>query len=91
MTAEQSWRRQIQQAAFVLVNQAPALDTDMPLLARAIERRTQAPRTALDRIERLGLLSGADHGNAALDDSGLFSRDRLQRRAEKFGVIDPDR
>ena len=42
MPAEQFWRRQIHQAAFVLIDQPPALDIDMPFLPGGMQRRAHA-------------------------------------------------
>ena len=91
MPAEQFWRRQIHQAALVLIDQPSALDIDVPLLPGAIQRRVHAPRLRLDDGDRLGRLLRADHRHVALDDAGLLAGNRRQRVAEKFGVIHADR
>ena len=91
MPAEQLWRRQIQQAALVLIDQTPALDADMPLLPGRMQRRAHALRLRLDHRHRLGGLLGANHRHAALDDAGLLAGDRGQRVAEKFHVVHADR
>ena len=61
MTAEQSWRRQIHQAAIVLIDQASALDADVPLLPGRMQRRMQAPGALFDHGDRLRRLLGANH------------------------------
>ena len=91
MPAEQFWRRQIHQAALVLIDQPPALDTDMPLLSRGMQRRAHAPGLRLDHRHRLRRLLGANHRHAALDDGGLLAGDGGQRVAEEFHVIHADR
>jgi hypothetical protein len=75
MAAEQPWSLEIQQAAFVLTDQAAALDADMPLLACTMKRRTLALRAALDFGKRIPFLMRANHGNGALDDAGFLGRD----------------
>ena len=91
MPAEQFWRRKIHQAALVLIDQPPALDTDMPLLSRRMHRRAHALRLCLDHRHRLRRLLGANHRRAALDDGGLFAGDGGQRAAKEFHVIHADR
>ena len=91
MPAEQLWRRQIHQAALVLIDQPPALDADMPLLSRRMQRRAHALRLRLDHRHRLRRLLGANHRRAALDDGGLLAGDRGQRVAEEFRVVHADR
>src|ERR1700759_5496858 len=88
MPAERARPPKTKQAALVLIDQPPALDTDVPLLAGAMKRRTLASRDLLDLGQRVGLLMRANHGNAALDDPRFFGRDRSQRGAEEFDVID---
>ena len=91
MPAEQFWRRQVHQAALVLIDQPPALDIDVPPLACRMQRRAQPPGVLLDHGDRLSRLLGANHRHVGLDDPGLLSRDRRQRVAEKLGVIHADR
>ena len=91
MPPEQFWRRQIHQAALVLIDQPPALDADMPLLSRGMHRRAHALRLRLDHRHRLRRLLGANHRRAALDDGGLLGGNRGQRVAEEFRVIHADR
>ena len=64
MPAEQFWRRQIHQAAIVLIDQPAALDADMPLLPGRIQRRAHAGRLRFDHGHRLWQLLGADHRHA---------------------------
>jgi len=91
MPAEQFWRRQIHQAALVLIDQPPALDIDMPILPRGMQRRAHALCLLLDHGDRLGWLLRRNRRHAALDDRGLFARDRHQAVAEIFGVVHADR
>ena len=91
MPPEQFWRRQIHQAALVLIDQPPALDADMPLLAGRMQRRAHAVGLRLDHAHRFRRLLGAHDRHVALDDRGLLAGDRGQRVAEKFGVIHADR
>ena len=91
MSPEQSWRRQIHQAAIVLIDQPAALDADMPLLPGRVQRRPQAGRLRFDHGHRLGKLLGADHRHLALDDRGLLAGDGGQRVAKKLSVIHADR
>ena len=91
MPPEQFWRGQIHQAAFVLIDQPPALDIDVPFLPRGMQRRAHAPCLLLDHGDGLGRLLRANHRHVALDDGGFFAGDLDQRVAEKFGVIHPDR
>src|SRR5882672_1128770 len=48
MPAEQFWRREIHQAAIVLIDQPAALDADMPLLPGRMQRRAHALGLRLD-------------------------------------------
>ena len=92
MPAEQFWRRQIHQAAIVLIDQPAALDADMPLLPGRMQRRPQAGcACASTTAIASGKLLGADHGHMALDDRGLLAGDGGQRVAKKFSVIHADR
>ena len=74
MPAEQFWRRQIHQAAIVLIDQPPALDIDVPFLPGAMQRRAHALRLLLDHGHRFGRLLGANHRHVALDDARPFRR-----------------
>src|SRR5262249_42796559 len=79
MAAEQFWRPEIKQAALILIDQTPALDADMPLLAFAMKRRALTFRDLLDFGQCVGLLMRANHRNAGVDDPGLLGRVGVQR------------
>src|SRR5262249_23411045 len=87
----QFWRGKVHQAAIVLIDEAPALDADMPMLAGGMERRTLTLRLPLDHSHRLAWLLGRYHRHVALDDGGLLGGDCGQRSAEIFGVVHADR
>src|SRR5262245_62549771 len=79
VAAKQSWRGEIHQAAIILIDKAPALDTGMPLLVGDKQRRAHPLRLRLNDSHRLIGLLGADDRRAALDDAGLLAGDRGER------------
>ena len=91
MPAEQFWRREIHQAALVLVDQPPAFDADMPLLPGRMQRRAHTAGLRLDDRHRFRRLLGADHRHVALDDGGLLGGNRAQRVTEKLHMVHADR
>ena len=66
MPAEQFWRREIEQAALILIDQPSTLDADMPLLPRRMQRRAHASRLRFDHCHRLGRLLGTNHRHAGV-------------------------
>ena len=91
VTAKQARRREIEQAALVVIDKTPVLDADMPFLRRGKQRRAHLLRGLLDHRLRFGLLLGRNHRHAALDDTGLFASNLDERIAEEFGMIHADR
>ena len=68
-------RRQIEQAALVLIDQPAALFADVPVLAGDMQRRAQRFACASITAIASGCCSRADHRHAALDDAGLLGGD----------------
>ncbi len=90
MPPEQPRRGEVEQAAFILIDQPPAFHVDVPILTGNVQRRVHAPRLTFD--DRLGFrqLLGRDHRTIALDDAGFLAGDLHQRIAEKFDMVDAD-
>ena len=92
MPAEQFWRRQIHQAAIVLIDQPPALDIDMPFLRRPrAAARACAWRCCSITAIASGGCSAQITGTSRLMIPAFSRGDRRQRVAEKLGVIHADR
>ena len=91
MAAVKLWRRQIEQAVVVLINQAPAFLGRGPVLARDAQRRLHAAGLPLDHRQRLAHLAGDHRRHAALEDAGFFRGDLLDGIAEEIAMIDRHR
>src|SRR5450830_1233085 len=88
MAAVKFRRRQIEQARFILIDQASALLGGGPILAGNLQRRAEFRRLPFDHGERVAALRGDDRRHAALEDAGLLGRDLVERVPEKVGVVD---
>ena len=67
------------------------LGADEEIAPGEAPRRAELQRLALDDGERALVLFGDDRRRAALQDAGLLVGDLLDRRAEKFRVVDRHR
>ncbi len=88
MAAEKLRRRQVEQSVVVLIDEPSAFLARRPMLAGGAQRRPRLAGARLDHFERGAALRRDDDGNAVLEDAGLLGGDRLERLAEKFGVIE---
>ena len=91
MRAHQVGQRQVQQAAFVLIDQTTAFLVDVPVLTIGDQGRAKAHRGVLDDLHRLVRLRTDHHGHAAFDDAGLLACDLGQRVAEELFMVDGNR
>ena len=89
MPAEQLRRRQVQQAALVLIDQPPVLDIDVPVLAGHVQRRAHPLRLLLDHghAPRRSVRREIT-GTPRLMMPAFSPAIVVERVAEKFGVID---
>ena len=91
MPPEQLRRRQIHQAALILIDQPAALDADMPLLACRMQRRAHAVRLRFDHRHRFRRLLGANTGMLRLMMAAFSPAIAVSELPKKFGVIHADR
>ncbi len=89
--ADQGGQGQVQQAGFILIDQATAFFPNMPVLAMHHQRRAKAVGGGLDHLQGLVRLRSDNAGHAAFDDARLFARDFGQGITQKLGVVDGDR
>ena len=91
MAADEMRRRQIEKAAFVLEDKTAIFFPGVVIPPARDDRRAQAPRLTVEH-RKGGVFLGAQNGErASFEDSGLFIRDFIDRRAEELGMIDRDR
>ena len=91
MSPIELWRRKVEQAGVILIDEASALLGRHPVLARDPDRCLDAPRLAFDRQQRLARLSSHDRRHAGLENTRLLHCDLPQSIAEVLGVIERHR
>ncbi|OIQ64412.1 hypothetical protein GALL_540360 [mine drainage metagenome] len=91
MRTGQDRARQVQQAIFILKDQAAIFLGRVPVLAMNQKRRTQAGGPCLDHREALWRLRANHAGHAAFQNTRLFARDFGQRFAKVLLMVDRDR
>src|SRR5437588_6876162 len=91
MAADKLWQRQIEQPAFVLINETAVLFARGEILAADNHGSAKPARLGFENGERVVVLLGKNGGDSALENAGFFDGDLLDRVAEKLGMVDRNR
>ncbi len=88
VASDKARQGQVEEAIFILENEASLLLENVPGAALCNNRRTEFASARFNNVKGLLVLARNDDRPAALDDPGFLARNRFDRVAEKSAMIE---